>query len=232
MSIPWVSPQLEQDLRSVIYYFGETKIVSKNTVLVSEDERTNSFYFVKKGMLGISSVNYIWDKTEIMACICFPNSIAEDGKFALGYRAPVKISALAKSEVVRFNYDIVMKKYYEMGNDTVMRFQRHAAKCLKSASDAYTIIASYHADERIKLFFASLLTANNNIESEDYYTFPVKISRDIISKTTGVCITTVDRLFGKWMREGIIKRDGRGFLQIDGAFLTENMQKAVKFKEL
>jgi hypothetical protein len=154
----------------------------------------------------------MWKKQEIICNICLPGSISGDGKFAVDHPTPTRITALQKSEAYRLNHTEISKYLHNDGIDKILAFQVHVSRCIKCACDTLFILISFQAEERIKCLFASIaIVFDTNINCK-YVKIPIKITRSAICKATHISMMSLDRIFGKWVKQGSLRRDGTCYI--------------------
>jgi CRP-like cAMP-binding protein len=213
---------LEQDLRTILYCSGNSKIIPKGTILISGDEPRDVMFFVKKGILGISAQNHS-NSDEFMALMCMPNSMADDGKFALDMRLPLNVTALERSEVVQFSPKTIIDQNYRNGKRVLKKFQNYSTSCMLCAKKALNVITFFNAEIRLKYLFSSICAVQEYAPDNGFYTLDVKISRVMFAKAVHVTTMTMDRIFGEWMKKRVLKRDSAAYLQIESEFIADTI---------
>jgi CRP-like cAMP-binding protein len=210
--LPWLVPTLEPQFQNVFLKHGERLSFSKGSILTSENMVSESFYLVRSGLLSNSVIDFMWKKQEIICNICLPGSISGDGKFAVEQPTPIRITALQRSEVYRLNYTEISKYLHNYETNKILAFQVHISRCMKCVCDTLFILISFQAEERIKCLFASIIIAFDTNINYKYVKIPIRITRFAICKATHISMMSLDRIFGKWMKQGSLRRDGACYI--------------------
>ena len=209
---PWFIPRLESKLFCLIPDGARPQTIPKGGIIVSEEDYPDKLVYVRKGVLEQSTVNYMLKKPFAVLSLCLAGTMTGRMLMLSKYASPVRITALRKSEVIIIPFEGV-KQAINASFELYQMFTSYCSRCDQSEFAGMSIIGTRSAEERLKLFFQSVISAFPASADEGAWrTLPFKFSRNEIASITHTTRLTVDRVLAQWIKNGLYKNTGSSFL--------------------
>lgn len=208
---PWVPPLVEGRIKSFLYKNGKPKRYKKGEIIVSEDDYLDEIFILKSGLLSNSIIHHGLSKSYTMCGIRIPCHISGYTTYILREPAPVRITALSKSEIWAVSFS-QMDEFLAANHELKDEFIRHCGRSLRSEIDAMLAMTTIPTEEKFWVLIAAVMTTMGcEIADREWIPIPVKINRDTMSCLLYVSVMTVDRLYASLVKNGNMRRTKNGY---------------------
>ena len=203
---PWVPPLMTGRTKSFLFKNGKLKKYRKGGVIVSEDDYLEDIFIVKSGLLSNAITHHALSKSFTMCGLRMPGHISGYTTFILREPAPVRITALTKTEISSVSFG-QMDEFLRENPDLKDEFIRHCGRCLRSEIDAMLAMTTASTEERYWVLVASIFSTLNILPSdpEAWYPLPFKINRETMSYLLYVSVMTIDMLYAGLVKSGLMR---------------------------
>ena len=191
--------------------------LSRNEALFEPGDDANEIYVVITGQLKDSLINL--DGDEVVHFVFGPgNTVGEPGYFAKERDRIVRLTATAPAEVIclhRRHLDAVFADHPILKDRVLERLASNA----RLQANMFASLATRPLADRLVLRLLEL--AESNRGTGDGPARTPNISQATLAAMVGVSRENVNRALSALVTEGLIRRDGAGYVLVDEAALRE-----------
>ena len=191
--------------------------LSRNQALFEPGDAADEIYVVMRGQLKDSMINL--DGDEVVHFVFDPGkTVGEPGYFATERDRMVRLTATVPTEVVclhRCYLDTVFADHPVLKDRVLERLASNA----RLQANMFAALATRPLADRLVLRLLELVESNRGTGDGPART--PNISQATLAAMVGVSRENVNRALSALMTEGLIRRDGGGYVLVDEAALRE-----------
>jgi CRP/FNR family transcriptional regulator, cyclic AMP receptor protein len=191
--------------------------LSRNQALFEPGDAADEIYVVMRGQLKDSMINL--DGDEVVHFVFDPGkTVGEPGYFATERDRMVRLTATVPTEVVclhRRHLNAVFADHPVLKDRVLERLASNA----RLQANMFAALASRPLADRLVLRLLELVESNRGTGDGPART--PNISQATLAAMVGVSRENVNRALSALMTEGLIRRDGGGYVLVDEAALRE-----------
>lgn len=191
-----------EELRAMLEMIGPARSFAKNSVIYSQGENADCFYYLKKGRISIFMTSE--GGTEKTLSIISSGSILGEAAFFDGKPRVSSARTMSRSELVNVSREMLMDMIAR-DPGTAMALLKHQAQTIRMLSSQLDSVTFVNVKGRIAQFLLRAYHTTGNMT--------IVTTHEEIAGVVGASRVTVSKLMTQLSRSGCIKT-GYGFVTI------------------
>jgi len=214
-----LSPEELEELSGIT----NIKTYKKNTLFFLKDDLATYLFIVKKGCAKVVIEHE--DGREIILSILYPGDIF--GEMALLDGKPRSASVIAKEDcevliIARPNFLNFLKKHPNVS----IKLLKAISLRLRKTDEQVKILTLVSADKRVAHFLLGLCE-EYGVKRGDGILLDIKLIHQDIADICGIRRETSNRVVSRFIKDGLIKREGKKIVVINRGGLYEKIGKGL-----
>lgn len=212
----WIHSEEPPEIKEIFFKHGKKRKFKKGQELLHGGPFGEVSYLLK----GLCVYRFWdWQDKEHVLSLIIPKRCMGDIDGASCTVANISVHAMKDSEALFLPYSIWHREI--TSNTKILEtFTSHLAKKQESHIEAMLTCFTMEVDMRLTSLFHTLIKAYYPIKPSDWNPLPIQLSTIELSKIVSSSRTSVSLQLSAWIKEGLLKKDGK-FLLIHGALFSE-----------
>lgn len=208
---PWLIPEAGAELRNLFYKIGRRIKLDRGSLMQAEALKGDgrSITLLESGLLGQSYTMRSPSKPYTMSLV-LPGRIINYFAYLGIDNKNEEVLILRNSTVLTCRLDELKRALEEDGLDGA--YHEYCMACIASDYGAFTCMFAFEAEERLAHLFLSLSKSLDCTRTEGCVHIPLQLTYAELSYVMHSNVKTIERIFAKWHKSGVLKSEKEGFL--------------------
>jgi CRP-like cAMP-binding protein len=201
---PWIPPAEHDRIKDLFFTYGKVKNIKKNSIIKSSGEG-NKLFFLKKGLC-MYFLNYYAGKPQVLSLLP-PNRSLCNLTCISGERVNVTTYAKRDSEILSMA-PAILREHIRSNQVIADISMKMIIATQESLLEGMIANLTLTPEERLKVFFKSLLHSFDLLNNDNVIKIPVHLSNQDLGMVISVTRVTVSRIKKQWMQAGLYQKVG------------------------